>query len=194
MMENEKVNLNNTDNGELLYQSTFKISDFNDYSNVQNIYHKAVGKKRIIKIEIVIEIILVVIALINFLSRDFDSLFFIAILMIVFVIAIPMEEFLIRKSYLKKVFEKEKSVALTESKVSFYESNIVAETEKSKVMYDYSQITNAVFSKDVDLLLIGRMMICIGNKNFTIGNSSDFEEFIVSKIPQAEIKKLKMKE
>ena len=194
MTENEKVNLNNTDNGELLYQSTFKISDFNDYSNVQNIYHKAVGKKRIIKIEIVIEIILVVIALINFLSRDFDSLFFIAILMIVFVIAIPMEEFFIRKSYLKKVFEKEKSVALTESKVSFYESNIVAETEKSKVMYDYSQITNAVFSKDVDLLLIGRMMICIGNKNFTIGNSSDFEEFIVSKIPQAEIKKLKMKE
>ena len=194
MMENEKVNLNNTDNGEIVYQSTFKISDFNDYSNVQNIYHKAVGKKRIIKIEIVIEIILVVIALINFLSRDFDSLFFIAILMIVFVIAIPMEEFLIRKSYLKKVFEKEKSVALTESKVSFYESNIVAETEKSKVMYDYSQITNAVFSKDVDLLLIGRMMICIGNKNFTIGNSSDFEEFIVSKIPQAEIKKLKMKE
>lgn len=187
MTENEKLPSSNGD--EPLFESTFKISDFDDFTKVQNIYNKAVGKKRTIKIAIITEIILAVITLLCFATKNFDTMLFMVILMVVFLIALPLEQMLIRKSYLKKVFDKEKSVVINETRVRFYDNKIVTESERATSTFDYSQITNAVFTKDVDLFLIGRMMICSGNDNFTKGNSGDLEKFIEPKISKAEIKK-----
>lgn len=190
-MENINLKTSETQNQKLLFESTFKISDFNDFVRVQNIFYKALGKRKIVIFESIFSILFVLIAIFSFLSGNFSDMLTYLIIILLIIILIPLEGFVIRKISLKKTFNKEKSMFVKENNIKYFDDKIVVDSEKSHTECSYEQITNAVFSKDIDMLLVGRIMINSDKNKFSIGSSEEFENFIRTKLADNKIKIVK---
>ena len=78
-----------------------------------------------------------------------------------------------------------------ENNIKYFDDKIVVDSEKSHTECSYEQITNAVFSKDIDMLLVGRIMINSDKNKFSIGSSEEFENFIRTKLADNKIKIVK---
>ena len=190
-MENSNLKTAEIQNEDPLFESNFKISDFDDFIRVQNIYYKAVGKKKIIILESILAIIFALFILFSFLSENFSNRLTFSIIMILILVLIPLENLVIRKISLKKTYNEEKSVFVKENNIKYFQDKITVDSENSHTQYSYEQITTAIFSKDIDSLVIGRIMINCEKNKFLKGSSEKFENFIRTKLTDKKIKIIK---
>ena len=95
------------------------------------------------------------------------------------------------KISLKKTYNEEKSVFVKENNIKYFQDKITVDSENSHTQYSYEQITTAIFSKDIDSLVIGRIMINCEKNKFLKGSSEKFENFIRTKLTDKKIKIIK---
>lgn len=64
----------------------------------------------------------------------------------------------------------------------FYEVNIETITDHSNLTFEYNKITNVLETENLFIIMIGKQGVYLSKKGFTVGNFSDFKNFIENKM------------